>query len=112
VERAEVQADISPRGGRAGPARGHYGLTVRRGVQEREIKAYIRKAKLGEAIHALEAIGVTDMSVLETKEVKERAPEIVRVLREAAYTGRRGDGIIYVTPVEKAVKIRTGLEEI
>jgi nitrogen regulatory protein P-II 1 len=108
----------------------------------REIKAYIRKAKLEEAIHALEKIGVTDVAILEVKEVgsgeapeserlsvemtesyarvakievvcrKERALEIVRTLREAAFTGRPGDGLIYVTPVEKAVKIRTGLEEL
>jgi nitrogen regulatory protein P-II 1 len=108
----------------------------------REIKAYIRRVKLNEAVHALEKIGVTDMAVLEVKEVgsgespedlrlsvdmaesyarvaklelvcrKERAPEIVRTLREAAYTGRPGDGIIYVTRVEKAVKIRTGDEEV
>ena len=38
----------------------------------------------------------------------ERVPEITRVLREVAYTGTKGDGIIYVTPVEKAIKIRTG----
>jgi nitrogen regulatory protein P-II 1 len=38
----------------------------------------------------------------------ERVVEITRVLREVAYTGTKGDGIIYVTPVEKAIKIRTG----
>ena len=43
---------------------------------------------------------------------KETAAEIVRTLREAARTGRPGDGIIYVTPVERAVKIRTGSEEV
>jgi nitrogen regulatory protein P-II 1 len=108
----------------------------------REIKAFIRKDKLEETIHALEKIGVTDVAVLEVKEIgsgegpeserlsvemtesyarvakieivckKERALEIVAALREAAYTGRPGDGIVYVTPVEKAVKIRTGLDEI
>lgn len=34
--------------------------------------------------------------------------KIVRTIREAAYTGMPGDGMIYVMPVEKAVKIRTG----
>jgi len=35
--------------------------------------------------------------------------QIVKVLQQAAYTGQRGDGMIYVVPVETAVKIRTGV---
>ncbi len=38
----------------------------------------------------------------------EEVPAITSVLRQAAYTGEQGDGIIYVTPVEKVIKIRTG----
>jgi len=34
--------------------------------------------------------------------------KIVAALREAAYTGLQGDGMIYVVPVSTAVKIRTG----
>ncbi|NQT63732.1 MAG: P-II family nitrogen regulator [Candidatus Marinimicrobia bacterium] len=34
--------------------------------------------------------------------------KIVDVLRQSAYTGMQGDGMIYVVPVETAVKIRTG----
>ena len=26
---------------------------------------------------------------------------------DAAHTGRRGDGIVFVTPIERAVRIRT-----
>ena len=33
---------------------------------------------------------------------------IVKTIREIAYSGMRGDGIIYVTPVELLMKIRTG----
>ncbi len=33
---------------------------------------------------------------------------IVKVIREAAYTGMKGDGLIFVSPVEMVVKIRTG----
>ncbi len=33
---------------------------------------------------------------------------IVEVLQKAAYTGQQGDGMIYVVPVETAIKIRTG----
>ncbi len=38
----------------------------------------------------------------------ERLELITKTIREAAYSGEQGDGIIYVTPVEKAIKIRTG----
>lgn len=34
--------------------------------------------------------------------------QIVQTLRETAYTGMKGDGMIYVSPVEKTIKIRTG----
>jgi len=37
------------------------------------------------------------------------AAKIVEVLQQAAYTGQQGDGMIYVVPVETAVKIRTGV---
>lgn len=108
----------------------------------REIKAYIRKIKVEETVHALEKIGVTDMTILDVMEVGRQADThnlklsielvekyakvskleivcrndmvepIVKTLREAAYTGAPGDGIIYVTPVEMAVKIRTGATEV
>jgi nitrogen regulatory protein PII len=35
---------------------------------------------------------------------------VVRVIRKAAHTGRKGDGKIYVTSLERAVRIRTGEE--
>jgi len=39
------------------------------------------------------------------------APRVVEVIREHAYTGEIGDGKIFVMPVEKAVRIRTGEED-
>lgn len=38
----------------------------------------------------------------------EEVHTIVETVRETAYTGMKGDGMIYVSPVEMAVKIRTG----
>lgn len=35
-------------------------------------------------------------------------PDIVRVIQEQARTGEIGDGKIFVTPVEAAIRIRTG----
>ncbi len=107
----------------------------------REIKAYIRKIKVEETVHALEKIGVTDMTILDVMEIgrqadpcnlklsidlvekyskvskleivckNDKVKPIIKALREAAYTGAPGDGIIYVTPVEMSVKIRTGASE-
>ncbi len=38
----------------------------------------------------------------------DKVEKITTKLRQVAYTGMKGDGIIYVTPVEKVIKIRTG----
>jgi len=38
----------------------------------------------------------------------ENEHEIVETIRKTAYSGVHGDGMIYVMPVEMAVKIRTG----
>jgi nitrogen regulatory protein P-II 1 len=35
---------------------------------------------------------------------------VVRAIREAAHTGRNGDGKVYVAPVQQAVRISTGEE--
>jgi nitrogen regulatory protein P-II 1 len=36
--------------------------------------------------------------------------EVVKTIREAAHTGNRGDGKVYVAPLEDAVRISTGEE--
>jgi len=38
----------------------------------------------------------------------EKAEEIVSLIEKTAHTGLRGDGKIFVTPVEIAVRISTG----
>jgi len=50
----------------------------------------------------------SDISKLEMVCKAEEVDRILEVLRSVAYTGQKGDGIIYVTPVEKVIKIRTG----
>ena len=37
-----------------------------------------------------------------------QAEQVVAKIREAAYTGKIGDGKIFVQPVEQAVRVRTG----
>lgn len=36
--------------------------------------------------------------------------QVVKTIRDAAHTGNRGDGKVYVVPVERAVRISTGEE--
>lgn len=49
-----------------------------------------------------------DIVKVETVCPDENVHEIVETIRKVAYTSMKGDGMIYVSPVEMAVKIRTG----
>mgnify|MGYP001544829671 CR=1 FL=1 len=105
------------------------------------LKAFVRNMQVDEVIRALRAArapGVTVSRVhgvgygydpmlftLSPSEIK-RAPEVAKVevvcidedetrlieaITEAARTGSQGDGIVFVTDVQRAVKIRTGDED-
>ncbi|MFQ6082059.1 MAG: P-II family nitrogen regulator [Candidatus Aminicenantia bacterium] len=50
----------------------------------------------------------TTMVKLEIVCPDERVEEIVKVIQEKAHTGRKGDGIITISPVEEVIRIRTG----
>lgn len=108
----------------------------------KEVKAIIRKDRVDEVVHALRAIGVTrawtshvhalgygvdpgeaHLSLEEGAEFMEKAKvelfcrpedldEVIRVIRETACTGHRGDGVISVTALERVVSVRTGDEEL
>ncbi len=104
----------------------------------KKIEAIIKPFKLDEVKEALQDVGVQGITVTEAKgfgrqkghtelyrgaeyvvdflpkvkievvlsdEMVERAVEAVR---KAAATGRIGDGKIFVSPVEEAIRIRTG----
>ncbi|NOZ62532.1 MAG: P-II family nitrogen regulator [Calditrichaeota bacterium] len=104
----------------------------------KEIKAYIKTDKVEQVVYALEEAGAPGITVVEVHPVgygfdanyfsrspqtmrhffaitkleivakDEEAHKFVEIIREKAYTGSKGDGLIFVTPVEIAVKIRTG----
>ena len=107
----------------------------------KEIKAYIRIAKVDEVIHELRSVGAPGITAtrvhgvgygyepylftLAPSELK-KTPEVakvevvceddcaegaIQVIVRAARTGDPGDGIVFTTPVERAVKIRTGDED-
>ncbi|MDJ0866681.1 MAG: P-II family nitrogen regulator [Myxococcota bacterium] len=104
----------------------------------RKVEAIIKPFKLDEVKEALQAAGIQGMTVSEVKgfgrqkghtelyrgaeyvvdflpKIKleiacsdEMVDKVVQAIREAANTGRIGDGKIFVLPVEEVVRIRTG----
>lgn len=103
----------------------------------KKVEAIIKPFKLDDVKEALTDIGVAGMTITEVKgfgrqkghteiyrgaeyivdflpKVKievvafeEQIHEIVEAIQKAAHTGKIGDGKIFVTPVEEAMRIRT-----
>jgi len=48
---------------------------------------------------------------IETIVTTDMLPRVVEAIKENAYTGQIGDGKIFIIPVEKAIRIRTGEED-
>ena len=106
----------------------------------KEIKVYLRKSRVDAVVHALREAGIAHMTVTHVHTLGSLAdPEEVRisfetgttytehaklefvcpepdvdrlvpVIRSTARTGEPGDGVLFVSPVDRAVKIRTGAE--
>ena len=111
---------------------------MRDGEAMKKIEAIIKPFKLDEVKNALHEVGVTGMSVTEVKgfgrqkghtELYRGAeylidflPKIkvevvlddclveraVQAIQDAARTDKIGDGKIFVTPIDEAIRIRTG----
>ena len=107
-------------------------------IQVKKIEAIIKPFKLDEVKEALHEVGVSGITVTEAKgfgrqkghtelyrgaeyvvdflpKVKldvvvtdEMAERVVEAIASAAQTGRIGDGKIFVSPIETALRIRTG----
>lgn len=108
----------------------------------KEIKAIVRKERLQDVVTALRNEGVPRLTILHVHslgsgvdpehyrmsfeeggaftekariELVCRATDVDRLIaaiRREARTGHRGDGVIFVTHVDRAVKIRTGDEDV
>ena len=104
----------------------------------KKIEAIIKPFKLDDVKEALNEVGIQGMTVSEVKgygrqkghkeiyrgaeyvvdfipKIKieivvddDRADQVVASIREAANTGKIGDGKIFVLPVEQALRVRTG----
>ena len=109
-----------------------------RGETMKMIQAVLRPSKLEDVKKALEDADYTSLTTIEVKgrgrqkgikqiwrgeeyvvdmlpKVKlevvvpdEKEDEVVELIRKNAYTGNIGDGKIFVIPVEKTIRIRTG----
>lgn len=108
----------------------------------KEIKAYIRKEQAEIVIRKLERAGVTGMTVLDANALSQWADseyfsysidlvqkystvvkielicndnqmdKLTDVIKKYGYTGRSGDGWIFVSEIEKSIRIRTGEENV
>jgi len=104
----------------------------------KKIEAIIKPFKLDEVKEKLQDIGVSGITVLEAKGVGRQkghtelyrgaeyvidflpkikievvvsdkiATEVINQIKETAYTGKIGDGKIFVTNIDDVVRIRTG----
>lgn len=61
----------------------------------------------GEASYGPQVSPYVTTVKLEVVCAEERAPAIAEAIAEAAWTGRRGDGKVFVLPVGRAIDIRT-----
>jgi nitrogen regulatory protein P-II 1 len=116
-------------------------IKTERKVDMKKIEAIIKPFKLEDVKEAVLDLGVTGMTITEVKgfgrqkghkEIYRGAEYVVdflpkmkievvvasdmvaraiETIREQAYTGEIGDGKIFVLPVEKAIRIRTGEED-
>lgn len=107
----------------------------------KKIEAIIKPFKLDEVKDAIIELGINGMTIAEVKgfgrqkghkeiyrgaeyvvdfvpvikvEVvvpSDMVSRVVEAIREKAYTGKLGDGKIFVLPVDKAIRIRTGEED-
>lgn len=106
----------------------------------KEIKAYVRIRRMDDVVRALEVAGFTRMTIIDvsalgkladSKEAKysiefvekysrmakielvcqdRDADAVVTIIQQNGCTHQHGDGIIFVAPVERAVRIRTAEE--
>ena len=82
---------------------GVHGMTVT------EVKGYGRQKGHTEIYRGAEyAVNFLPKIRIEVAVTGERAEKVVETIGAAARTGQIGDGKIFVTPIERAMRIRTG----
>jgi nitrogen regulatory protein P-II 2 len=79
------------------------------GMTVSEVKGYGRQKGHTEIYRGAEyAVNFLPKMKIEVAVPADRADKVIEAIATAAKTGQIGDGKIFVTPVEQAVRIRTG----
>ena len=79
------------------------------GMTVSEVKGYGRQKGHTEIYRGAEyAVNFLPKMKIEVAVASDRADKVIEAIAAAAKTGQIGDGKIFVTPVEQAVRIRTG----
>jgi nitrogen regulatory protein P-II 2 len=79
------------------------------GMTVSEVKGYGRQKGHTEIYRGAEyAVNFLPKMKIEVAVPSDRADKVIEAIAAAAKTGQIGDGKIFVTPVEQAVRIRTG----
>ena len=79
------------------------------GMTASEVKGYGRQKGHTEIYRGAEyMISFLPKIKIEVAVTDALADKVVEAIRKAAYTGQIGDGKIFVTPLERALRIRTG----
>jgi nitrogen regulatory protein P-II 1 len=74
-----------------------------------EVKGYGRQKGHKEIYRGAEyVVDFIPKIKIEVVVAKDQAPQVVEKIRQAANTGKLGDGKIFVYSVEEAVRVRTG----
>lgn len=82
---------------------GYPGLTIT------EVKGRGHQKGIKQVLRGKEfAVDILPKVKVEVTVQDEKADEVVGVIQQSAYTGNIGDGKIFVIPVEKVLRIRTG----
>jgi len=82
---------------------GVHGMTVT------DVKGYGRQKGHTEIYRGAEyVVNFQPKSRIEIAVAEDRADEVVELIVQSARTGKIGDGKIFVTPVERIVRVRTG----
>ena len=84
--------------------KGYIGLNIV-GVTGRGVQKGIVHAGRGAAPYSVDMLPKVKLEVVVADSNKE---EVVGIIQKAAWTGNIGDGKIFVTPVEEAIRVRTG----
>ena len=73
------------------------------------VTVVIKPFKLEDVREALSSMGIQGLTVTEVKGfADDQLDEVIDVISKAAYTGKIGDGKIFVAELQRVIRIRTG----